>query len=213
MGQIVRGTLAFASENGGKFPPNRYQPDRTRPSEHYTWRYYVHLEGYVNDAGLWACPNAPSITTELGVSIHGSRCIGDFDANYAYNGASFWRFGPVGAPDGSDRNRYGMPSGRAELTLRNVRDPKETMVLLETRAIYPDLGDWTVFWDYGDGGGPLPFWHQNQGHNGGNWAMADGHVRWSKLFDTGNPDCWWHNIDEQPNRHLDWAGGMAFLYR
>ena len=43
--------------------------------------------------------------------------------------------------------------------------------------------------------------------------MADGAVRWMKLFDTGNSDCLWHIVQEPPNSHLDWLAIMPAQYK
>ena len=194
----------------GEFPANRFSPNPQVLTQHVTWRWLVHEGRYVGDGDLWICPEEPGALTENNRSIHGSKCIGDFEANYAYNGAALWRWSPNGAPDGSHNNRYGMPNGKSELTLRNVGQANQTILLLESRGYWPDLGDWTVGWSsWPDRAGPLSYWHRG----GANWAMADGAVRWMKLFDTGNSDCLWHIVPEPPDSHLDWLAIMPAQYR
>lgn len=210
MSQIARANHAFASDNNGRFPGNRHKPNGANANQHVTWRWILKETGHVDDGSLWECPNAPEIDSEMGRGIHGSTCIGDFPANYAYNGAAFWRWSPDGAPDGSHLNRYGVPNGSSEPTLRTSRRHGENIMFLESRGYWPDLGDWVVGWDWWpDGAGPLGYWHRG----GSNWAMVDGSVRWSKLYDTGNSDCLWHIWPEPVDSHLDWLAIMPNHYR
>jgi prepilin-type N-terminal cleavage/methylation domain-containing protein/prepilin-type processing-associated H-X9-DG protein len=207
MSQIGRGTINYAGEYRGEFPANRFRVDQTL-NQHVTWRWLVVKGKYVGDGDLWLCPGpAPNATGEQGVNIHGSQCVGDVaKANYAYNGTAFWRFAPNGAPDGSHPYPdYGIPNEKSELTLRNIRRPGQTFIILETRAFYPDIGDWAKNW-----ADPIiGYWHRR----GANWAMVDGSVRWSKLMDTANPDCWWHNFVEPQNMHIDWDSQVPAIYK
>ncbi|MEX2215007.1 MAG: prepilin-type N-terminal cleavage/methylation domain-containing protein [Phycisphaeraceae bacterium] len=210
MNQVTRAAMAYASDNAGGFPANRHQPNLAIANQHVTWRWLLRKGGYATDGGLWLCPNAPEVLTEMNRSIHGSTCVGDFFSNYAYNGAGFWRFSPMGAPDSSHLNRYGMPNGKSQLTLRNIVSPESTMLLLESRGYWPDIGDWALPWDtWPDGGGPVGHWHRV----GSNWGMADGSVRWSLVYDTGNPDCWWHITPEPSNAHLNWQSMLPAVYK
>lgn len=214
MSQIGRVTLAYAADNAGKFPANRFTPDKSKPAEHVTWRWLLHKASYADETSIWECPEDPqpnrSLMTEEGRSIHGSRCIGDVEANYAYNGSVLWRWSPIGAPDGSDDSRYGLPNPRAELTGKSLRGLDDsTMMVIESRYYWPDIGDWWIGGSLGDGKGPFSYWHRG----GGNWAMADGSVRWAKMYDTFSPDCWWHLIDEPVDPHVDWAGRMLPEYK
>lgn len=210
MHEIANGTLSYANDNNACFPANRYRPNPAA-AQHVTWRWLVIQGGYVSDGQLWICPG-PSPTapkTENGVNIHGSQCIGDIVTNYAYNGSAFWRFSPTGAPDGSHPYAsYGIPNEKSEPTTRSAR--RSTLfLLLETRDIYPDIGDWARSWAWADGGGIIGFWHRR----GANWAMVDGSVRWSKLLDTANPTCWWHNWPEPAFSHLSWVGEVPAMYQ
>lgn len=205
IGTVGRGTLAYAASNQGEFPANRFRPNPLA-AQHVTWRSLVVKGAYVGDGELWVCPGpAPRALSEFGYNIHGSQCVDDVrKQNYAYNGAAFWRFSPNGAPDGSDggaNGRYGMPNGRSEMTLKNVRKPSVTFILLETQAIYPDLGDWCITWgSFGNNDFPIGYWHRR----GANWAMADGSAQWMRVLDTALPECRWHNNAEPNNSHSDW---------
>ena len=94
--------------------------------------------------------------------------------------------------------------------MRTAQRHGDNIMMLESRGYWPDLGDWTVGWNWWpDGGGPIGFWHRG----GANWGMVDGSVRWSKLFDTGNPDCLWHIWPEPQDSHLNWLAIMPEVYK
>jgi prepilin-type N-terminal cleavage/methylation domain-containing protein len=205
MSQIGRGTTAYATDNAGQFPANRLTPN-PGTNQHYTWRWLVVKARYVADGDLWVCPGPAPFAAVKEAGCHNSTCIGDIAAHYAYNGAAFWRFSPVGSPDGSHPHAgLGIPNEKSELTLKNVRRPSVTFILLETRDTYPDIGDWARNWisgknQYNEDVGIIGYWHRR----GANWAKVDGSATWSKLYDTAEPDCWWHNWNEPPFAHLAW---------
>jgi len=59
--------------------------------------------------------------------------------------------------------------------------PATNVQVLETRDFWPDLGTWTIPWNYAPGpGGSLPWWHTG----GGNWGFGDGR----EIHETGRHD-------------------------
>ncbi len=208
MSQVSSAAIAYASNHRGEFPANRYHENPSL-SQHSTWRGMLVKTKYASDGDIWICPGpAPQPPqSELGRNIHGSQCVGDVKAtNYAYNGAAFWRFSPNGAPDGAHPHQgFGIPNARSELTLRNVRFPSRTFILLESLGSWPDLGDWCISWN------PpvIGYWHRK----GANWAITDGSMKWARLLDTAVPECWWHNFPEPNNFHIDWESQVHEVYR
>jgi len=200
--QIGRAIFSYAGSNQKEFPANRFRPD-SNLNQHVTWRALLVRGHYADLGNLWICPN-PSPTQpqyEKNITIHGSFCLDDVLSNYCYNGAAMWRFSPNGSPDQRPASpQTGIYNQMAEVTMNTILFPSRTFLLMETVEIFPDLGDWTIGWPGPDGGGSIGHWHRR----GGMYLICDGHVEWSMLLNTGIPQCWWHNIAEPVNAHIDW---------
>lgn len=173
--QIVVATTAFAGNNKGKLPENRTLTGK--PDEHVTWRYRFVQEGYIPSGKSWQCPArlepAPS---EMTFHDDGTTCIGDEPSNYAMNGHVLWKL-----------NKEPTTVSRPEAAIFR---PSHTILLAESRAIFPDIRVINYIVSQKDAlGGSFGFWHSGKGTYGFN----DGHVESVRFMDTGNPDCRWHN--------------------
>jgi len=208
--QIVTAIGAFTSANQGRFPENR---TLVSPTEYVTWRHIFSEDDYLPDTGAWACPDHPDEgpLNEVGFTEAGSTCIGDTASSYALNGHLLWRF------EKDDKEAV-----RPDTTIAR---PSHTILLAETRRIFPDqrVTDPQIVEDLGDGTGAYGYWHAGDG----TYAFNDGHAETIHLLDTGSPDCRWHAgrdltqdpIDSQeqtelgPHDHPDWQYLVPAVYR
>lgn len=74
----------------------------------------------------------------------------------------------------------------------SIERPADTAMNLETRGPWPDLGIWTLRWEWGNGYGPNGYWHSNDA----NWFFIDGHVQLHNLTESlpeKGGACFWHN--------------------
>jgi prepilin-type N-terminal cleavage/methylation domain-containing protein/prepilin-type processing-associated H-X9-DG protein len=192
MKQIELGRQMYVQDYDETYPATRiFTPN----GQHVTWRAVV--MPYIKNEQLWICPSAPWSYNEFSWMRAGNGddgCLQDGNmtrqdwknnywhslANYAVNGNLFDPGGPK---------------------LASIQYPATTIDVLETRDFWPDLGTWTIGWNYNANGGSLPFWH----NTAGNWAFADGHVKWMKLAATIAPTFMW-NPDNDPNEWSNWGG-------
>lgn len=182
--QIVTAINAFSASNSGKLPENRI---RTAANEHITWRAKFAAEGFIAAGKPWWCPDAPARFGELGrVDNNDTTCVGDEASNYALNGHVLWR-----------------ENTREEDALRTdtvIVQPSRTILLSETLAQFPDIRVTNELVASSSDGetGVYGYWHANKGVYG----FQDGHVELINLFDSGNPNCRWHNgrdLSQDPN--------------
>lgn len=181
--QIITATTAFAGSNKGQLPENRTLTGK--PDEHITWRYRFVKEGYIPSGSSWQCPArlepAPS---EMSFRDDGTMCVGDEPSNYALNGHVLWKL-----------NKEAVTVSRPEASIFR---PSHTILLAESRAIFPDIRVINyIIAQKDDLGGSFGFWHRGKGTYGFN----DGHVESIRFMDSGNPDCRWHNgrdLNEDP---------------
>jgi prepilin-type N-terminal cleavage/methylation domain-containing protein/prepilin-type processing-associated H-X9-DG protein len=168
--QLMLARLMYAQDYDETCVPNRpgMPPD---PWGTTTWR--VAIQPYVKNIQLLICPSAPYARCEKDWGPAPTH--NDYPANYCCNG-----------------NVFSDPVKMAAI----VR-PAHQMEILETRDFWPDLGTWTMNWDYGDGGGAIGFWHSS----GQNVGFSDGHVKWFKIRQVLDPDCMWCNTDTT-NTHV-----------
>lgn len=184
--EVALARLMYVQDYDETFPPNRiYNTDGT----HTTWRAAV--MPYMKSEQLYRCPSAPwarneydwpdtSCLADGGMTLQDYR-NGNFHSriNFADNGNIF---------------------GNAA-SLASIQYPASTVQILETRDFWPDLGTWTIGWNYDRNGGSLPFWH----NGGGNWGFGDGHSKWLRLSATISPTFMW-NPDNDANEYSNWGG-------
>ncbi len=200
--QIVTSLGAFAASNKGRLPENR---PLAAAGEHVTWRFVFDRDGYIPKGQCWTCPDHPGGAPpgEQGFEDNGTMCVGDISSSYAINGHLLWRF---------DKR-----TSEADVADAKIARPSHTLVLAETRAVFPDIRvtNQIVATDYGDGTGVFGFWHSRKG----TYGFIDGHAETIGLLSTGSPDCRWHNgrdltvdpITPQgagevgPHGHPDWG--------
>ena len=200
--QLAASFAAFSTSNRGRLPENR---TLVTTGEHITWRELFIREGYMPRSKAWACPAHPGgePASELGMIDNGTACVGDVPSSYALNGHLLWRSTKL--PRSADRPET------------VVFRPDRTILTAETRAHFPDLRvtSYIVAQDSESReGGLFGYWHAGDGVYG----FLDGHAEQINMFDTGNPDCRWHNgkdftddpLDPMPEReasphaHPDW---------
>lgn len=191
MKQISLGSLMYVQDYDERFSPNRvYHSDGT----HSTWRCVV--QPYVKNEFIMQCPSAPRTINvfywDLWVGPTGCLCDNgmtraDYDAGRFHGEANL-------AMNGDVFNA----NGRYVVKLASFQAPASTILHLETRDFWPDLGTWTFGWNYDQGGGSLPFWH----NKAGNWAFADGHAKYERLQQTISASAFQWNLSADPNTEI-----------
>lgn len=205
--QVVTAINAFASSNNGQLPENR---TRVAPGEHITWRARFVEQAYIPTLKSWTCPDHPgSPRSEQGITDRGSTCLRDVPSSYALNGHLLLR-------------KDNLPTD-AKLADFAIKRPTHTILLCETTAIFPDMRVTNDLIAADNGTvGLYGYWHAGKG----TYAFLDGHVELIRMFDTGNPDCRWHNgkdlypdpdfpqPEEElgPHAHPDWQYLLAPVY-
>ncbi len=222
---------AFATDHKEQLPRNRIEVMGIAPAvkSHKTWRAFLvdgdYLPGDTATLGelvgdplraqgqgstghpeagqVWVCPSAAD--APLREALDGqSECTGDVASNYAYNGEIAWQTYPLDS------------SRRGEIDLIEILRPSATLVMMETRAWWPDLRLKSI---QGrgrhpaadrDGGGYFSYWHHDAT---GNWAFYDGSVRPMKLRETFDPESLWHNSSPEDINPADVRLWMAEVYR
>ncbi len=175
MNQIEMARQMYIQDYDEVFPENRFFINSQSP--YYTWRTAVYP--YVKSEQAWVCPSAyftrncydwPDVPNCLS---DGDMTIADYNNGYKHCEMNYGDNGNIfdGGP----------------VTDATMQNPSTTIDILETEDFWPDLGTWTVGWNYINGGGSLPFWH----NGGGNWGFADGHVKWMKIAQTISPTFMW----------------------
>jgi prepilin-type processing-associated H-X9-DG protein len=151
----------------------------------YTWRRA--LDTYVKSLGVWTCASNQWIWSDA--SVNGTK--GD-DSNadpkykdrqiptsYAYNGSYFHEAMPAGDTDQRPREQS------------EIKDPTGLILILESRAGHPDLGDWCIRDHCADSTVPANM-GSFQTHQGRcNWIFADTHAKSYKLAETVQPKQMW----------------------
>jgi prepilin-type N-terminal cleavage/methylation domain-containing protein/prepilin-type processing-associated H-X9-DG protein len=174
--QIVLALAAFAASNRGLLPENR---TRTSGTEHVTWRFIFDRDGFIPEGKAWKCPLHPSPgpTGEVGWFDNGTTCVGDVPASYALNGHLLWREDKL--------------NQTAKLDDAKIKRPDHTLLLAESAAIFPDIRitNLLITQEQPGGTGWFAYWHTGKGVYG----FMDGHVEQFRFWETGNPDCRWHN--------------------
>jgi len=184
--QIGLGLLMYVQDYDETFPPNRL-PDTYNPGgpEGKTWRAAV--QPYIKNTQLFFCPDDVFNVgwSEGFVDDQFYHTSGDnqgsnrHHVSYAYNGYMFNR---------------GIDTPLAKITA-----PANTMMVLETRMEYPDLGLWNFPWDLSGVFGLKGAGAFNS-HNGRiNFAFADGHSKAMKLAATISPNWLWSDAADPKN--------------
>ncbi|MEM1444621.1 MAG: prepilin-type N-terminal cleavage/methylation domain-containing protein [Planctomycetota bacterium] len=227
---ITQSALIFAADHRDQLPSNRVRssavPDVSSgaSNSHITWRSFLVLKNYMpdgpdlQDAGpdgspVWLCPSSPTGAQSEEGFIDGfgpgaTRCEDDVVSNYGYNGMLAWRYPP--------------PQDPADLDLVRIKQPSHTVVLLETRAPWPDLRERSVIGRMGDEGfissptgeqakfgGYFSWWHGGKGH----WATFDGSVTALGLLETIEGQGRWRNTPPPPGTYDYWDDVVASVYR
>lgn len=185
--QITLARLMYVQDYDETFPANRIFNDDY--SRHTTWRAAV--TPYLKSEPLYLCPSAPWARNEFdwpdtSCDADGYMTIADYNRGYHHS--------PINYADNG--NLFGGP-----VKLASIQYPASTVTVFETRDFWPDLGTWTIGWNYDQNGGSLPFWH----NSGGTWGFGDGHVKWMKLAATLAPTFMW-SPDNDPNPWANWGG-------
>lgn len=218
MRQLHVMTYSFAADNDDRVPANRIYVGNNR---HITWRAWLLKLGYVDSTQAWSCTDPTrDPLSEQGRTIHGSTCIEDPPSNYVYNGGGFWGFGYVNNAQGTTvlqvEGIYDSEASPGRLV--QVFRPSQTIMMLESKATFPDLGDWMI--NARDGGdpangveaepdtGPIGYWH----FGGANWTMVDGSVKYMKLSETYDPYNMWRNTSRPEAISPNAINNIASVY-
>ncbi len=172
--QVGTGVLSFAADYKDFLPENRTSIVGVG---HTSWRFRIGDEGYLNNDDVWVCPLAPvDPPTEEGMTVNFSLSVGDQPSHYAINGHLVWR--PEPEPYVTRKN------------LASVRRPSHTLMLTETRVVFPDLrATRGLLQSREEGHSFFGYWHDGQGV----YTALDGHASVEQLLFTGVPDCRWHD--------------------
>lgn len=193
---VTTGLNTFTADHGGRLPANR---TLVSDDEHVTWRHGFLESGLVTPETMVCPARVVDPKSELGLTDNGTLCVGDLASNYALNGHVVW----TDDLEARDEDRSDVVIGR----------PSHTLIVTETRAHYPDLRATNQLISEADE--TFGTWHAGRGAYG----FLDGHAETFGLFDTGNPDCRWHNgadfdtdvfADDDPelsrqHGHPDWV--------
>jgi prepilin-type N-terminal cleavage/methylation domain-containing protein/prepilin-type processing-associated H-X9-DG protein len=207
--QLVTTIAALAAGNGGRLPENRV---KVGAEQHITWRAGLSKSGAFPEGAAWACPDHPDTgpQSEIGVRDEaGTTCVDDVASSYALNGHVLWR-----------RSVEAKEAIRADTAIQR---PSHTVLVVETRAMFPDMRVTNFLVAQDDGvGGAYGFWHQRKG----TYAFLDGHAEQIRFLETGSPDCRWHNGQDlsddtitplppeetKPHAHPDWEYLVPKVY-
>ena len=197
MKQLGLALETYLSDSDGVYPMNRFPVKPGEPlavanwnhGSKYTWRRA--LDGYTKSLQVWTCPSNDFIWNTKGHEGEVGAVPGDLSnrvpeykdrqipTSYAYNGGYFGEAYPVGEPQ--------RPREQAE-----IKSPSQLILILESRAGYPDLGYWCINDDcarVGEGLGSFQT-HQNRL----NWIFADTHAQSLKLIQTITPQQGWQEF-------------------
>ncbi|MEM9753297.1 MAG: prepilin-type N-terminal cleavage/methylation domain-containing protein [Planctomycetota bacterium] len=218
---ITQSALTFATDHRDQLPSNRVRSDAVpdissgATNAHLTWRAFLVLKNYLPDgsdasdggeggSAVWLCPSSPTGALSEQGQVDGftSYCEDDVVSNYAYNGMLAWKFPP--------------PTDAADLDLIRIKSPSHTVVVLETRTVWPDLRENSIdgrgnlpFVEPQDDGGYFSWWHAGDGH----WATFDGSVTSMGLLETVQGRPRWRNEPVEAGFYDDWPDRVASVYR
>lgn len=203
MRQLGVAANTFAADHRDQLPSNRVRLDAA-PGRHKTWRAYLVETRYFSEGEAWICPDTPTpALSEEGQFDGITFCEDDVESSYAYNGMLAWRYPP--------------PADEADIDLVTIRRPSHTLIMLETRAVWPDLREASIdgrgatfgVGDVDDPGGYFSWWHGGEA----NWMTFDGAVSRMGLLDTVADDPRWRNARIDPSFYVDWPDRVAEVYR
>ncbi len=210
MRSLAQSANTFAADHRDQLPSNRVRAEAVIPAgevaagfpSHVTWRGYLVMKKYLAESDAWVCPSSPTeALSEEGRFDGVTRCVDDVASNYGYNGMLAWRYPP--------------PSDPADIDLVHIKQPSHTIIFLETRAVWPDLRENSIFGrgaTYGaeeDGGGYFSWWHGGDGH----WAAFDGSVLSMGLLETVAGAPRWRNGRVPAGTYDHWPEEVASVYR
>jgi prepilin-type N-terminal cleavage/methylation domain-containing protein/prepilin-type processing-associated H-X9-DG protein len=173
MKQIGTATQMYLGDYEGAYPMNRLEPEPA----HDNWR--TELTPYVKSLDVWKCPSnalakqVPTVADESG----------RYPISYSYNGSFF--------------HENSRTTHRATTTT-DVKDPAGTLLVVESRGQWPDLGPWGI-WDGSSAYRSYnPVTKQHNGKIGAfqthdkrmNAVFADTHARSVTLKQTLDDDMW-----------------------
>jgi len=182
MRQVGLGMMQYVQDYDEKFPAGRIYTDYPTNHWHFTWRAVI--LPYTKNDQIMLCPSAPWARNVFdwpggdGCLQDGTMTYQDYQNNYHHSLQNVAINGDFLNVDQTQARK-----------LAWIQAPAQLITILETRDFWPDLGTWTISWNYDRNGGSLPFWH----NTGGNWAFADGHAKFFRLAQTLSPTFMWYN--------------------
>jgi prepilin-type N-terminal cleavage/methylation domain-containing protein/prepilin-type processing-associated H-X9-DG protein len=208
--QIGTACITYADDYDGTYPINRM----AIVGGLWTWKRAIFP--YINSYEAFKCPSVTeywAVNPDTGAKGDESNLLPAYrnnktlwmPASYGYSGGFFFETGGGGAA---------RPRKMSE-----VKDPADTLFILNTRMSYPDLGPWMMSY-YCDTKG-----NQSSSHKLGPFVahsgripiiMADGHVKALKLIETVQPDDMWKSNMvgyQTQNQLLAIAKNMADEYK
>jgi hypothetical protein len=129
------------------------------PGQHITWRTYLVKRSYLVKTDTWKCPSSPThpLSEQGRFDAITTLCVDDVASSYACNGMPACRYPP--------------PTITTDIDMVTVRRPSHTIILLETRAVWPDLRENSID-ERGvfpspsddDESGYFSWWHDRDAH-------------------------------------------------
>lgn len=188
--EIALARLMYIQDYDELFPANRIYGTYPDGANHITWRAAV--MPYIKNEQIWIEPGAPWARNEFdwnpwpGVYQDGAMTYADYQRRYRHCLMNYCDNG----------NLFGGAVNDA-----TIQFPATTIMNFDTRDFWPDLGTWTIGWNYDSNYGSIGCWY----NGGGNWAFVDGHVHWNKIAQTLAPTFLW-NPDNNANEWSNWGG-------
>jgi prepilin-type N-terminal cleavage/methylation domain-containing protein len=181
MKQMGIALTAYLQDWDDTYPPNRFCKTAAPcaiengglEGTYYNWKRALWSTGLIKTANVYLCPsndNAWNVSEQNSCIGDESNCVGpnkgvaalQLPHGYAYNGAFFHEVN--GARSAGD-----------------IQDPSNLIYILESKAGYPDLGDWAC---------NSVFAHSDHREN---WLFADTHAKSLKESQTLTPTFLWRN--------------------
>ncbi len=174
--EIALARQMYLQDYDEMFPANRIWGTYPDGANHVTWRAVV--IPYIKNQQIFIDPGAPWARNEFdwnpwpAVYQDGEMTYADYQRGYFHSRSNY-------ADNG---NLYGNP-----VKLAAIQYPASTIDVLPTRDFWPDLGTWTIAWNYDSNYGSIGCWY----NGGGTWAFVDGHAKWMKIAQTLSPTYMW----------------------
>jgi prepilin-type N-terminal cleavage/methylation domain-containing protein len=189
MKQIGTAVQMYLGDSDGKYPMNRLPrtPGAPKPWDGSPYNWHTELTPYVKSTDVGKCPTNP--LSKLFPKV--AEESGNYPISYSYNGSMF--------------HENSRPGG-APTTIMDVKDPSGTLLVVESRGQWPDLGVWGL-WEAGSGQPYRAYLNPKLGayqiHDKRmNGVFADTHAKSVSMKQTLDEDMWKDSRPEYQGNNL-----------